>query len=135
VKTEKRVLRERPSLYEFSHMGWKLIGPLAKKCRNFDSLICWAEETSLITRREAITFEAGRRTRNLTAHGHNMGAPAEWALGAVRNVTLALNRLFPDPETSDYDEENRRRREEQLRAFDADLNAMLKIEPDAEGDA
>src|SRR6202022_2138078 len=80
-KPETKTFPQRPSIYEFAHAGWKLVGPQGAKCRNFASLIAWAEETSLITPREVKTFEFGRRTRNLTAHGHKHGGTARVAVG------------------------------------------------------
>lgn len=134
-KAERKVFTERPPLYEFSHMGWKLVGPLGGKARNLASLISWADETSLITSREVRTFEAGRRTRNLTAHGHNMVGMWNWAFAAVRNTTLIFNRLFPDPETTAYDEGNRRREEERMRAYDLALDQMLRLPDEPQDDS
>jgi hypothetical protein len=130
VRVEEKVFTERPLLYEFAHAGWRLVGPLAEKCRNFDSLIRWAEQMSLISEREANIFEAGRKTRNLTAHGHDMVGMWSWGLAALRHTTLIFNRLFPDPEITAYDEENRRREEERMREYDLSVDEMLQLPSD-----
>jgi hypothetical protein len=115
-------------------MGWKPVGSPAAETRNFASLIEWAEREGVLLATEAQAFDHGRRTRNLTAHGHNMVVDWTWAIGTVREVTLVLNRLFPDPETTAYDEENRRRRQEQRGAWDTEYDAMMRTIPVQEGE-
>lgn len=124
--TETKVFSDRPSLFEFFHMKWwPKGGAAANETRSFSSLINWAKREGVILEGEVRVFEHGRDTRNLTAHGHNMVGEWWWGLAAVRDVTLVLNRLFPDPEATAYDEENRRCAEEDRRVRSLDYEAMM----------
>ena len=52
-----------------------------------------------------------------------------WALGMLQQTTVMLNQLFPDPETSTYDEQVRRDREATDREWVLDVENMLRSVP------
>ena len=130
--TGSKVFTARPTLFEFFHMGWKPIGVAADETKSFSSLIAWAKRERIILPQEERIFEHGRRSRILTAHGHNMVGKWTWGLAAVRETTLVLNRLFPDAETTAYDEANRRREEERRREWDLEYDRLMSATSDEE---
>jgi hypothetical protein len=134
--SEERVWTTRPSVDEFVHaigQGWRLPAPLAGLRPTLGHLIRWALARDLIPASQTAWFEHRRQMRNTIAHGHNMVVAPSWALGTLRQTTVILNQLFPDAETTAYDDQVRKERETRDHEWWQELEGMLRMEPAAAG--
>jgi len=132
----QRVLAVPPSVEEFLYLssdGWRVEGASSGFRPGLANLIRWAVNTGIIAEVRTEWFEHRRRMRNIIAHGHVMVVAPTWALGTLRETTMTLNQLFPDPETTAYDVEMRKCREEEARTWWLEIEGMLRSMPGDDG--
>jgi hypothetical protein len=112
----------------------RLETPPAKPKATLGSLIGWAIARGIIPAEQAQSLNHWRLMRNTIAHGHYMIVHPSWTLSTLQRVTVVLNVLFPDPDTSAYDEEARRRREEQAQEWWREIEGMVQPWPPSADD-
>jgi hypothetical protein len=129
---EERTWTERPVVYEFVdalNQGWRLEKQHADFKPTLRYLIRWAADSGVISKLQEQWFEHRRHMRNTIAHGHNVIVAPSWALGTLRQTTITLNTMFPNAETSAYDERMRREREQQDQEWWREFEGMLRSDP------
>jgi hypothetical protein len=134
-RIEEKVLSDRLVTYQLVDLvaqGWRLPAPHAKFRPTLGYLIHWGVRSGLVPEGEERWYEHRLRMRNTIAHGHDMIVAPSWALGNLQQTIVTLNRLFPDADTSTYDQEAARQRESRDREWASEVEGMLRYMPEAE---
>lgn len=132
---EEKVLHERLLMYQLLHLieqGWKLPPPYSRFRPTLGYLIRWGVNADLVPEGQERWYQHRLRMRNRIAHGQDMVVPPSWALGTLQQTIVTLNKLFPDAETSLYDQELARQRAERDREWTEEVEGMLRSIPTAE---
>jgi hypothetical protein len=134
---EERTWATRPHMYELVEavgQGWRLEKPFNQFRPTLGYLMRWAEERDVISPHQSQWFDHHRRMRNAIAHGHNMVVSPSSALGTLRQTIMTLNTMFPDQETTLYDDRMRREREKLDEEWWREFEGMLRSLPDELGE-